>query len=167
MKHLFVINAGDYEYDTLNNYNRGQMRNLGRLIKNILKGQSAYVISSTAPWVRDSAIILIEELGLPFFEKLPYLWASDNGPKKNYFFGQKDDKLLEIVNERRGRADGLLMVSHNALTSRFPRFFYKKEFGRSEPIDEIGDMEAVHFDIEGKTYRIIPERGYRFNHRCF
>ena len=163
MKHLFVARHGDYDYDSmyaarLNDSGRQQMEVLGKAMKEILKGSSVYLISSTAPRALDSSEILVAQLALPVFEKSSYLWSGDDAPSDSFYRNPSLDRLMGLVNNKRSKADGLVMVTHLEVAEEFPTYFLKKELGQDEPIGEISKGQAVHFDLEQRTYQIISGR---------
>jgi hypothetical protein len=63
---------------------------------------------------------------------------------------------VELVNERKNGADGLIMVTHLEVADDFPSHYFKKELGRDEYIGGISKGKAVHLDLEGRTYQILP-----------
>jgi hypothetical protein len=156
MKHIFIARHGDYGIDhRINDIGRAQMEILGRTIKEILRGGSAYLISSTAPRALDSSGVLKAELALSDLDYIPYLWSGEDGPYDNYCKDNNNEKLMQFVNERK-KADGLIMMTHIDITDRFPDYFLMKEFGQDKRIEGITKGRAVHFDIEKRIYRIIP-----------
>lgn len=167
MKHLFVIDGNGRDYHTdrdirLSDSDCKQMEVLGKAIKEILNGSSAYIISSIAPAALKSSEILAAQLAIPpEVEKIPYLWASGYGPRDSYFWHKNDDRLMGMVNERRGNADGLIIVTHLEVVKEFPKYFLKEEFGQSENIS-IGEVtkdpyetKAIHIDLERRTHQDI------------
>jgi broad specificity phosphatase PhoE len=162
MKHLFVARHGDYDGDyRISNYGRQQMETLGKAIKQVLNGSSAYLVSSTAPRALDSSEILAVELGLPLeFERTPYIWSGNSAPEDSHYKRfDSNDKLVEFVNERKDKADGLIMVTHLEITDWFPYYFLKKELEIDNPInipDELPKGMAVHIDIGQRGCKIIP-----------
>jgi len=157
MKHLFVARHGNYGGDRrLNDYGRKQMEVLGKAIKEILNRGSVRVISSTAPRALDSSEVLIAQLALPEFEQVPYLWSGGDAPMDTYGWMPSGDRLVELVNERKNGADGLVMVTHLEVGEEFPSHYLKKELGRDEYIRGISKGQAVHLDLEGKKYQILP-----------
>lgn len=156
MKHLFVARHGDYGEDKrISDNGRQQMEALGKAIKQILNGSSAYLFSSTAPRALDSSQILAVQLALPSeFEKVPYLWSGNNAPKESYDY--RLDKLMRLVVERKDRADCLVMVTHVEVAKDFPSYFLINEFKQDKSIGEISKGQAVYFDLEKRTYQIIP-----------
>ncbi|MBW3000096.1 histidine phosphatase family protein [Candidatus Woesearchaeota archaeon] len=157
MKHLFVARHGDYGFDDrLTGHGRQQFENLSKVVKHILNGATAYIISSTAPRALDSAEILVVELGLPKeFEKTPYLWSATDAPLEE---GYDDDlgKLMGLVNERRDKADSLIMVTHLEVVRDFPTYFFNAEFGGDEYLIEPHKGEAVHINLEARTHQLLP-----------
>ena len=88
------------------------------------------------------------------FEKVPYLWSGNNAPKESYDY--RLDKLMRLVVERKDRADGLVMVTHAEVAEDFPSYFLINEFKQDKSIGEISKGQAVYFDLEKRTYQIIP-----------
>jgi hypothetical protein len=158
MKHLFVARHGNYGGDDrIDNYGRQQMGLLGKAIKQILNGSSVYLFSSTAPRALDSSQILAVQLALPQeFEQVPYLWSGSDAPRDSYYYSPSLDKLMGLVAERRDKADGLVMVTHLEVAEDFPSHFLKKEFKQANRIGEISKGQAVHLDLEQRTYKILP-----------
>ena len=196
MKHLFLARHGSYrirekldkegnpvyitieegiEYEKvmeeiLNNDGQKQMEKLGNAIKEILKGGSAYIISSAAPRAVDSSQILAIQLGLPQeFEQSTYLWSGEGTPKDGFVFDYDNstydpalDRVMKLLNERSDKADGLVLLAHKELPMLFSSYFLEK--GGLEKTwkwignPEIGYGRAVHLDLEQKIDKIIPER---------
>ncbi len=179
MKHLFVTRHGSYfdhsrdygrdYYGRINDQGRLQIERLGKAIKQILNEGSIYLFSSTAPRALDSSQILAVQLALsPNFEQVPYLEEADGELSPGWIpgysrdsFGQWEhlrtlDRLMNLVNERRDKADGLIMITHAEVAEKFPDYFLKKEFGQNTKIGEIFKGRAVHLDLENRTYQILP-----------
>ena len=64
---------------------------------------------------------------------------------------------MKLIDDRRDRADGLIMVTHLEITDKFPTYFLKKEMDPKGYISELLKGEAIHFDLENKTYQRIPD----------
>lgn len=158
MKHLFIVRHEVCGRDNRVDYlGRRQMEALGKAMKEILNGGTSYLFSSSAPRALDSSSILTVELALPpEFEQVPYIWSGGDAPSDSYYRCPDDDRLMEIVNERRERADGLIMVTHEEVTRSFPSYFFKKGLGQDGLIGKISKGEAVHLDLEKRTYQILP-----------
>ncbi len=158
MKHLFVVRHGDYGGDDrINDYGRQQMETLGKAMKQILNGSSAYLFSSTAPRALDSSQILAVQLALsPEFEQIPYLWSGSDAPRDSYYYNRDLGRLMKIVTERKDKADGLVMVTHLEIAEDFPSYFLEKEFEQNTRIGEILTGRAVHLNLEDRTYQILP-----------
>ena len=159
MNHLFIVRHGDYgENDRINDFGRNQMRVLGVAIKQILNGSSIYLFSSSAPRALGSSRILAAQMVLsPEFEQVPYLWSGSDSPRDSYYYNPSLDKLMELVSERRNRADGLVMVTHLEVTDSFPSNFVEQEFNQVNGIGGISKGKAVHIDLENRTYQILPK----------
>lgn len=158
MKHLFMVRHGIYGGDDrINDGGRWQMKRLSRDIKQVLCGGSVYLVSSTAPRALDSSEVLAAELALPpEFEQVPYLWSGDDSPSDSFYHNPNLDRLIEIVDERREKADGLVMVTHLEVVESFPTFFLEREFGQNRHIERVAKGRAVHFDLEQRTYQTLP-----------
>ena len=158
MKHLFVVRHGDYGYDhRINSYGHQQMKRLGEVIKQILNGSSAYFFTSTAPRALDSSQILADQLTLSEFEEVSYLWSGPDSPPSSFYYKGGLVRVMELVAERRDKADGLIMVTHFEVIEEFPSYFLKKEFEQDKQIGKISRGQAVHLDLEQRTYQIFPK----------
>ena len=162
IKHLFVVRHGIYGSDErLSSDGKKQMETLGKNIKEILGGGSAYIVSSTAPRALDSSTVLSEQLGLNGFERLEYLWSGSDAPSGSYEYDvgvQARDKLVKIIEEREKKADGLILVAHLEIAEDLPSHFYNKRFNQKVNIGELSKGQAVHIDLEQRTYHILPRR---------
>ncbi|MBI2046984.1 histidine phosphatase family protein [Candidatus Pacearchaeota archaeon] len=160
MKHLVVARHGDYiSYSNprISLSGHHQMEELGRAIKEIFNGKSAHLVSSTAPRALDCSEVLAVQLALHLeFDKIPYLWSEHDGPPDCYYFQPSLVKVMALVDERREKAEGLIMMTHLGLLRDFLSYFLNKEFGRKEEIGELNKGQAVHFDLEKRAYQILP-----------
>jgi phosphohistidine phosphatase SixA len=164
MKHLFVARHGYYGDDhRLDRDGVVQMELLGDAIKEILRGESAHIVSSTALRALDSAVVLASRLGLPpgngSVEQMPYLWSGGDSPAESWyhdFSKEAPDKLLAVVNERRERAEGLVLMTHLEIAEYLPSLFYNREFGQQVRMRELSKGEAAHIDLEQRTYQMLP-----------
>lgn len=155
IRHLFIARHGNYGQDSgLDESGRQQMENLAEVMKEILNGDTAYIVSSTAPSASDSAEVLAAELSLQDFEKTLSLWSGRDSP-----LGKHDadlEGLMELVNKNRDKAEGLILVTHYEVVDEFPMYFWEKEFGSVEHIPRPSKGEAVYINLEEKTYRMLP-----------
>lgn len=158
MKYLFIARHGSYGNDNrLNDHGHKQMEVLGGSIKEILNGASAYILSSTAPRAIDSAEVLAVQLELPKeFEKTEDLWTGGDSSKERAYYCDCD-KLIQMINERREKADGLVMMTHLEVGEDFPSYFLKQEFEQNEYIRDISKGQAVHINLEDKTHQLLPK----------
>jgi len=159
MKHLFIARHGNYgEDDLISARGIAQMETLGHRIKDILNGGSAYIISSTAPRALGSSQVLSNILTSPGeFEQAPYLWSGTDSPKDSYYHDPKPEKLIEIINQYRDKADGLIIVSHLEVTNRLPGYFFRKEFDKTVALPGIEKGEAAHIDIATQMYQRLRQ----------
>ena len=159
MKHLFVVRHGVYGEDGLiDEKGRQQMETLSRAIKEILGEDSAHIFSSTAPRALGSSEVLAQQLDLPEFEHVQYLWSGSDAPRDTYEWDFKEgsERLMRLVDERRERADGLIMVSHQEVVGYFPTYFLRQRFEQENRIGTLNKGQAAHFDLEQRTYEVIP-----------
>jgi len=157
MKHLFIARHGNYGGDNLiSSGGIAQIEALGKQIKEILNGGSASIVSSTAPRALGSSYVLSNILtGQDRFFQEPYLWSGADSPKDTYYHDLNNDKLLDIVNKYRNKADGLIIMSHLEVGERFPEYFFRKEFQKSVKIKEIDKGEAVYINLEKQEYKML------------
>ena len=53
----------------------------------------------------------------------------------------------------------LVMVTHLEVVNDFRGYFMDREFGSGKRIkEEIRKGESIHFNIEGKSYQVLPKR---------
>ena len=64
---------------------------------------------------------------------------------------------MQIVEERREKADGLIMVTHLEIVNGFPTRVIEK-LGKPDRIDKVEKGCAVCIDFDDVTYRFIPEQ---------
>lgn len=157
MKHLFVVRHGKYGSDNrINDSGRQQMEALGKSIKEILNGSSIHLLSSTAPRALDSSEVLITQLALPKFEQVLYLWSGSDAPKDSYYWNPSVNKLMELIAERKDKAEGIIMMTHLEVAEEFPTHFLRKELGQDKSVGEVLKGQAVHLDLEKRTYQFLP-----------
>lgn len=159
MRHLFIARHGKYGGDDrISPYGVQEMKELGKAIKQISDGNSIYLLSSTAPRAMDSSRVLADELGLNSeFETMDYLWTGDNPGTKYYCYSDKSrNNLYQIVEERREKANSLIILAHFEIGKDFPSYFLQKEFNHMINLWEINKGEAVHFDLLEKSHQILP-----------
>ena len=84
------------------------------------------------------------------------LSLSQEFEKNDNLFDAANEKVLKLIDERRGRAPVLITLGHLDFVNSFPEMFYRKEFGEGVGIREISRGEAVHIDLEKRVYQIFP-----------
>jgi phosphohistidine phosphatase SixA len=159
MKHFFIARHGAYYLNGhLNKIGERQIEALGRAIKEILNGNSVYIISSTAPRALDSSKILARDLkSTAQIEGISCLWyAADSG----HYDPVRDldlNEIYKIVGERRECADALILMAHEELRDDFSAYFSEKEFGKHFHFDQIEKGQADHYCMVEQTYQLIPK----------
>ena len=159
MKHFFIARHGAYYLGgRLNKIGEQQISALGQAIKEILNGDSVYIISSTAPRALDSSEILARYLKpTAQIEGISCLWyAADSG----HYDPVRDldlNEIYKIVNERREYADALILMAHEELRNDFSGYFSEQEFGKQFHCHPIDKGQADHYSLVAQTYQLIPE----------
>ena len=176
MKNLFIARHGEYGYGfgyPLSSKGKEQADNLGKRIKEIHKQDSIYIVTSPALRTRETAEIIATNLDSPIssIENLSYLWegsdvhtsdlSREDVHKNTYECNPDIERLLQLVEDRRKKAEGLIVVSHKHLISDLAEIFIEKEFGRSFKDDNYGFRgieygEGMHFDLEQEAYQGLP-----------
>ena len=160
MKHFFIARHGAYYLGgRLNKIGEEQISALGRVMKEILNGDSVYIISSTAPRALDSSKILARDLkSVTQIEEIPCLWfAADSGHYDPPMLDLDLDEIYKIVDERRDFADALILMAHEELRDDFSGYFSKKELGKHINFNHIEKGQADHYSIIGQSYQLIPK----------
>ena len=161
MQDLVSARHGKYSGARLNDRGKEQMRTLADYIEKIMYGRSIYLVTSTAPRAIDSGEIIADRFGLTDFESLDYLWAGPGCPANSYEKDESensDKKLVAIVEDRRKKADGIVVVSHIGVADSLAfRYIAKYEI----PLHNYDDMyagEGIHIDLKSKNAQLIPPR---------
>lgn len=160
MKHLFVARYGDHSsvggVCRLNDSGCQQMEKLGKCIKDILDTGSVEIVSSTAPHALDSSKVLAAQWDLPELEQIPYLWSGSNSPNGDSRWAPDGGKLIELINERKNDADGLVIMTHLEVARDFSNYYLEQELEIDACIGKVPTGRAVHIDLEKNTYQIFP-----------
>jgi len=155
MKHLFVIRHGDYNWEGLSNLGINQIERITEEMKTIVGEiyNGHYLLSSTAPRAEQSAQIIAKAFGLEAFDKDKRLWT--HGGDDLY---QKDEAIDGMIAPHKDKNDIVTIVTHYEVVGSYPHHIAKTLFGRDEWIRESKKGEGVHFDLEEKTYQLLPRR---------
>lgn len=171
MKDLFLVRHGYYDRVTMELNDRGcmEIEELGRAMKKILDGSSAYIISSTAQRALNSSGILVAQLDLPEFEKIPYLWSGPDAPEDTFYSGnslytdldqgslnKRLDDMMKIVDNRKNKADGLIIVTHVEVVEYFSGYFMEKKLGITDNYIRVPKGSAVHISLGKKLCEVLP-----------
>lgn len=150
MSHLYVIRHGRYDNKGLTPKGVAQIESLVIPIRETIDGGTLYIVSSDAPRAVQGAEILAEEFGGLDVEVVPYLWSASDASEDSYYFQFDEEKLAKIVEDRRHKADGLIVMTHFEVVRDLPRFFMKQRgidySSQADP--NKGNMH--HVDILGK-----------------
>jgi len=165
MNHLFLVRTGIYGPDgRLDNRGRLETGLLGKDIKDILNGSSAHIITSSAPRAVDSAQEIAEclNIDLESLEKIQYLWFGTDSPEldspRDCRFRKPDlERIMKIVDMRKERAEGIIIVSHLEVTDAFPAYFLSNYLGVNSCLRKLYTGQAVHFDLTNKSFQYLPK----------
>ena len=157
LKHLLVAMPGSYgSSGELFFHSYEKMEKLGEPVRHSLDGNTTLIITSPAPYALESSAILSKYVELAGdIEEIPCLWTGDGAPEECYnFFNNGNDMLMRIINEREEKADAIIMMTHHDVAEGFCNYFAKK-LGIKGFIKTIGNAEALDFNLEQPSYRII------------
>lgn len=179
MKHLVILRHGNYLNANPQNQDRGlssvgisQYEKLAGDIKKITYNGSVYIITSPAPrafWGAEILAARLKVVAPP--EKILFLWDAPDIPKEydgvrvddmdNFSLALRIDrneartKLEGIVEERSGKADTLVIISHRDLITDLYFHFTMKNFRSFEKVPfEYG--QGVHLDLGAKSRTNLP-----------
>jgi broad specificity phosphatase PhoE len=158
MKHLFIARHGDDSGFGLTDLGKQQIEKLADSIKKIVKGP-VYLMSSIAGRAIESSEILKSRLDLVGeLEREDRLWTGDNPDfdSEHPSFNYDLKGLLNFIEKRSDRAEGLVVMTHHEVVRNFPHYFLRQKFSKEEIIKRPVKGQAVHFDLEGKSYQTIP-----------
>ena len=158
MKHLFIVRHGVYHKEGLDLTPRGiaQIQKLAKEMKAITGGISRghYLVSSSARRAEQSAQIIADAFGLKSFETKKNLWTNS----WDDFYPELLNEIDEIVESHRDTHEIMTLVTHYEVVNSYPSYASKWLIGREEKIRKILKGRAVHFNLENRTYQIIPNR---------
>ena len=88
------------------------------------------------------------------FHKDARLWTSDEND-----LNQKELEAIDkMIAPYRNNHDIVTIVTHFEVVGSYPRHIAKTLLGRDEIIGRPGKGEGVHFDLEAKTYQMLPRK---------
>jgi len=155
MSHLYLVRHGSYEGRNLTDDGRKQIRSQFDVVRKTIDGGTLYIVSSEVDRAVESAEILAEEFGVDGVEKIAsYLYTAGGAPMSD----EALEGVLGVVDERKDRADGLVIVSHYELVRDFPVHFMRKrgmdyamcknpDKGCLHHIDILGQNNTLHYPI--------------------
>ncbi len=157
MNHLFIIRHASYgPGPRINPQGVHQLKILGKEIQEIVKNDSVLILASTAPRALDSANTLAPFFKNKIIEPIEYLWSGPDSPNNMLPNHPHPKNLWNIIEERKNKADALLMVSHMEVCDLFPSYFFEKEFARKESIESLPRGKAVWFDLQKQAFAYLP-----------
>jgi len=156
MKHLFVIRPGSYDYDNLTDRGKEQIETIAEEMKAIVgeNFNGHYLISSTAPRAEQTAEIIAKAFGLETFNRDKRLWTSGGNDLRPEALKAID----EMIEPHKDGHDIVTISSHCEVTYSYPRHILSNVLKKGGRIREPRKGEGVHFDLEAKTYQMIPKK---------
>ena len=157
MKHLFLARHGSYNTERrLNDKGRKQMAELGGVVREIIgEGGLIQILSSSADRASEGAETLASELGVTEVETFDYLWSGRDSSWRMPYGDMTAIHLL--VTQRRYFSETLVLVTHSEVSSEYPEYFTKKEFGRAARFDELDTGEAYYLNVLAKEWKRLPD----------
>lgn len=154
MKHLFVIRHGDHIRGALTEQARVQVRAVADQMKSICGEIQVgfYLLSSTAPRAEDTADIIAHAFGITEYTKDDRLRT-----RSGHLLSPQELQAIDgMIDPHAVSNDAIAITTHYEVAGQYPPYFLEKEFGRRELIQIPGRGEGIHFDLERRTYQMIP-----------
>jgi len=134
-----------------------QADTLAAEVKRVVNGKPHYIVSaSSRRAVETAGPISLALGGNGNFEMLDYLWSAVDGPAGNYTLDKNLARLVEIVTERKGNADNLVVVGHLESITDLAQYFAKQVLGRKLDVEEIKVGSGVMYDFVKWSYESFP-----------
>ncbi len=156
MKYLFGVMHGDYRRSggLLTDLGNQRASRLAAEIKTASEGMTKYLVSSTARRAMQTAEIISKALGLQGdFESAGYIAIDEVGNRGGY--DGDPEKLWRFVDERLGKAECLILVTHENVVEDLTGLAPDKMGIDMDPVKP-KKGQALVFDLEGKAYRVLP-----------
>ena len=165
MENLFIMRHGEYsekdgEY-RLNERGEAGIYHRGGIIRDILKnnnsGNSAKIITSTAPRALDSSIILAKRTGITEIIHDERLWtASDSPVSDNYCDSYNYEKLLKRIQDEVTKSD-IILMTHLELMQMLPnQILDEQKIDDHISCSDMEDVPAIYFNLKQKEYLFLP-----------
>lgn len=148
LKHLFIARHGnpiDFEGNLFPDSQR-ELEGLGKRINEILSGGDAYILTSPQPRAVNSARVLAAQLRL-----VDEVEKVDSLDEYGDFHG---GSLDEVIEKYKQKTDGLIIIAHQPfIAGCLPVSRFMGKFnGRIYVLEDLKKAEAVHFDLDRRTY---------------
>jgi len=144
------------EHGGLSALGLGQADVLSKEVKRITTKSYHLVSASSRRAVETAGKISLALGGNGNFEILDYLWSARDGPAGNYLEDRDLRKLVEVVNERKGKADNLVVVGHLESITDLAQHFAQQVLGRKLDIEEVQIGKGVAYDFLSWRYEAFP-----------
>lgn len=132
MRFLVIVRYGEHS----------QMLALGEKLKSLLGNASRVILSSSAPYVRESAAVLASIFSVQFQER-DELWC-DGAHLCNFL------KVHELVCSLKDTVEAVILVTHLDYCRVYASFFARKEFEVYLPSGKIGEGKAWVVDVNAQ-----------------
>lgn len=158
MKHLFVIRHGDYYSDSnardLSARGISQIERIAKQMKEIVGGNfnRHYVLSSPAARAIQSADIIARFFGLKEFYQNRGLFT-DHGKD----LSKEELKAIDaMILPHKDAHDIVTIVAHSEIVISYPHYILRTVYGEDKKMRPAKKGEGVHFDLEARTYQMLP-----------
>ncbi|KKT26439.1 MAG: Protein containing Phosphoglycerate mutase // Nucleotidyltransferase [Parcubacteria group bacterium GW2011_GWA2_43_9b] len=149
MNFLVIVHHGDYdEQHQITKKGRSNILGWVQQLRDLIDGNRALLLSSTAKRASQSAQVIAESLGVPF-EEHEILWA-------DYMHSEDTKGLMALIDKRKDEAEIIILVTHLAYVDRFPLRFARDVL--AIPVPDAGHApiplsgEAVAIDCLKKRF---------------
>lgn len=150
MKRLIIVRHGDYRWgggDHLTDIGREQMAKIAKLLRPIIAGEVTVVWSSPANQAKESARILVGELGASL---------SINETLLSGRIGDRSlQTILGLITSSADDVDNVILIAHRDNCGAIPKYFGHNYLGVDFSYVEVGCGEGRIIDCEAKIMTAI------------
>jgi phosphohistidine phosphatase SixA len=149
LKTLIVVRHGMAAQSGLSDKGREQISRLGESLTNLVGGRTV-IITSPSPRAKESARILAARLRARL-EEHECLQAEDEADDDQF------ERTVELVNQRSGNYETVILATHLPFVKRFPTFWGSKHGHKIPELPEAGPATARIMNVAtGRTIWTRP-----------
>ena len=154
MKHLFVVRHGNYEGHNLTWDGKEDISYIVDAMKSVVSNDSLshYLVSSHIPRAKQSAKIISDFFGLKKFD-LNELLRLKEGRIPSV---ENLDQINNLVQSVKNDYDIVTLSTHLEVINHYPFHFINSFFEKNVDFKRPFRNQAVHIDLEKRTYGLIP-----------